>query len=69
MSAHIDPCDAETNGGDCSCAEQWKELVGEWVELFRHTANLVSLPMVVRAKARDLLERSATRQSSTGEEG
>lgn len=25
MGAHIDPCDAETNGGDCSCAETWKE--------------------------------------------
>lgn len=25
MSAHIPPCDVETNGGDCSCAETWKE--------------------------------------------
>jgi hypothetical protein len=24
MSAHIEPCDVETNGGDCSCAETWK---------------------------------------------
>lgn len=23
MSAHIPPCDVETNGGDCLCAETW----------------------------------------------
>ena len=23
-SAHIPPCDVETNGGDCSCADTWR---------------------------------------------